>query len=195
MSHLTRRRVLAGAACLGVMAIASPVLAAAAPTPAAAQGFRNRYGVGVNPTFAQRRVLEGQAMRLRTIFAGTGAVVFFGESFTVATLPETALFAHPGTDVRPDAMHFVNDLAAEMLHEDLTWLEVAGHWHSDGNAARAMTMSERRAVSVQAGLMSRGVPLNRIVASGLGESLPVADNLSALGRRENRRIDLVFRTI
>jgi len=48
---------------------------------------------------------------------------------------------------------------------------------------------------VQAGLMSRGVPINQIVASGLGESLPVVDNLSALGRRENRRIDLVFCTI
>ena len=195
MSHLTRRRLLAGFASLGAMSVAGPVFAATAPTPEAAQGFRNRYGVGLKPTFAQRRVLEGQAMRLRTALAGTGAVVFFGDSFTVATLPETALFAHPGTDVRPDAMPLINALAAEMLHEDTTWLEVAGHWHSDGNAAGAMTMSERRAVSVQAGLMSRGVPINRIVASGLGESLPVADNLSALGRRENRRIDLVFRTI
>jgi outer membrane protein OmpA-like peptidoglycan-associated protein len=195
MSHLNRRQFFAGVASLAGLAAAGPAFAKDAPTPEAAQGFMNRFANGVKPTYAQRVALQKQEHRLKAIFEGTGVQTFYGKNFTVATLPETALFAHPSTDVRPDAMVYIERLAAEMLGHPDIWLEVWGHWHSDGQAAHAMTMSQRRAVSVQAGLMSRSVPIQRVVASGLGEALPVSSNLTAIGKRDNRRLDLVFRVV
>jgi OOP family OmpA-OmpF porin len=39
-------------------------------------------------------------------------------------------------------------------------------------------------------LVSKGVPANRITASGKGKANPVADNRTAAGRAQNRRVDV-----
>jgi OOP family OmpA-OmpF porin len=39
-------------------------------------------------------------------------------------------------------------------------------------------------------LVSKGVPANRITASGKGKANPVADNRTAKGREQNRRVDV-----
>ena len=49
-------------------------------------------------------------------------------------------------------------------------------------------LSQQRADAVLAALRSRGLPLANATASGYGESRPVADNATAEGRAQNRRI-------
>jgi OOP family OmpA-OmpF porin len=39
-------------------------------------------------------------------------------------------------------------------------------------------------------LVTKGVAANRITASGKGKSNPVADNRTAAGRAQNRRVDV-----
>jgi OOP family OmpA-OmpF porin len=68
--------------------------------------------------------------------------------------------------------------------------EVAGHTDAVGSDAYNQNLSERRAGSVRSYLVDQGVDASRMTAVGYGESQPVADNGTAAGRAENRRVEL-----
>lgn len=70
---------------------------------------------------------------------------------------------------------------------------VAGHTDSLGDPAANRTLSEARAQSVRSALAKRGIPRERLRAEGFGEDKPIADNTSAAGRAQNRRIE--FRVV
>jgi len=79
--------------------------------------------------------------------------------------------------------------------ENLTRLKfvsgtVVGHTDSTGSAEYNQGLSERRAQSVATYLEGRGVAVGRLVASGAGENDPIADNATAEGRAQNRRVVL-----
>lgn len=92
--------------------------------------------------------------------------------------------------LRPEAYSKL-DAAAESLKE---WgdgkVEVAGHTDSIGSEAYNMGLSLRRAESVRNYLVNKGIPSDRLVIRGYGESQPVADNATAEGRFQNRRVEL-----
>ena len=66
-----------------------------------------------------------------------------------------------------------------------------GYTDSRGSSSRNLDLSQRRAEAVRSYLVSRGVPSDRIVAKGMGPDRPVADNTSAEGRAQNRRVEIV----
>jgi OmpA-OmpF porin, OOP family len=51
-------------------------------------------------------------------------------------------------------------------------------------------LSDRRAASVKAYLVKKGVDESRLTSTGYGASTPVADNKTAAGRQKNRRVEL-----
>ena len=68
-------------------------------------------------------------------------------------------------------------------------VELAGHTDSKGSDAYNKRLSQNRANSVKAYLVSQGVPSTRLTAKGYGESSPVADNTTETGRAQNRRVE------
>jgi OOP family OmpA-OmpF porin len=68
---------------------------------------------------------------------------------------------------------------------------IAGHTDSRGDAAANMTLSEARAHAVLRYLIEDGLPGDRFVARGFGETQPIADNATAEGRQRNRRIEFM----
>ncbi|MEO8309351.1 MAG: OmpA family protein, partial [Pseudomonadota bacterium] len=64
---------------------------------------------------------------------------------------------------------------------------IVGHTDNVGSDAYNQALSERRAKAVAAYLESKGVAPGRIMASGAGESQPVADNATPEGKAQNRR--------
>ncbi len=68
--------------------------------------------------------------------------------------------------------------------------EVASHTDASGDAAVNLKLTERRAQMVARHLVRGGVPAERLRAVGYGETQPVADNATAAGRAENRRLQL-----
>jgi OmpA-OmpF porin, OOP family len=76
--------------------------------------------------------------------------------------------------------------------KSLTWasMTVVGHTDSTGLAAYNQRLSERRAESVKSYLVGQGLPAAAIQASGQGESAPVADNATPVGRAQNRRVEV-----
>jgi OmpA-OmpF porin, OOP family len=68
-------------------------------------------------------------------------------------------------------------------------LEIAGHTDSIGSDASNQSISERRAASVRAWLMDKGIPISRMDAVGYGEDRPIVSNDTAENRARNRRIE------
>ncbi|MEO6802374.1 MAG: OmpA family protein [Granulicella sp.] len=70
-------------------------------------------------------------------------------------------------------------------------LQVEGYTDSVGSDDYNQKLSENRAASVRDFLVSQGVSIDNISATGYGKTKPVADNGTAAGRAQNRRVNLV----
>ncbi|MDH3860868.1 MAG: OmpA family protein, partial [Gammaproteobacteria bacterium] len=88
-----------------------------------------------------------------------------------------------------DVLNSVGKVLGEF---DKTVVEVAGHTDSTGSDAYNQSLSERRAGSVSAYLQGRGVISQRLITVGMGESRPIADNSSEVGRQANRRVEITM---
>jgi len=70
-------------------------------------------------------------------------------------------------------------------------LQVEGYTDSVGGDEYNQKLSENRADAVRDFLLTQGVQQANITATGYGKSKPVADNATAQGRAQNRRVNLV----
>jgi len=69
------------------------------------------------------------------------------------------------------------------------WI-IAGHTDNQGSADLNQKLSQSRAASVIAWLVSHGVAASRLKPQGFGASHPVADNSTEAGRALNRRVEM-----
>lgn len=90
----------------------------------------------------------------------------------------------------PGAESVLNDAAATLRKNPTIRVEVAGHTDSDGAAEYNESLSARRAKTVHDHLANNGVSTDRMTVRGYGESQPIADNNTATGKAENRRVVL-----
>ena len=91
----------------------------------------------------------------------------------------------PGSEsILNNAVKVLNDNAS--VH-----VRVEGHTDSRGSAAHNKGLSERRANSVVAYLVGKGINADRLSAIGYGETTPVATNDTPENMYKNRRVDLV----
>jgi outer membrane protein OmpA-like peptidoglycan-associated protein len=90
--------------------------------------------------------------------------------------------------------HGILDEVAKVLseNEQIKRVEIQGHTARTGQSKRSQKLSVDRANAVRAYLVKKGVAQARLVAKGYGESKPVADNSSADGREQNRRVEFVI---
>ena len=65
-----------------------------------------------------------------------------------------------------------------------------GHADSTGSAKRNQALSEERVNAVKEWFVSNGISADRLAAKGLGETVPVASNMYASGRKQNRRVEI-----
>lgn len=68
-------------------------------------------------------------------------------------------------------------------------VEIGGHTDAQGSDEANLTLSQARAEAVSAYIVDAGIPNNRLLAVGYGETDPVADNETEDGRAQNRRIE------
>jgi OOP family OmpA-OmpF porin len=71
-------------------------------------------------------------------------------------------------------------------------IEIRGYTDSVGTPEYNQKLSERRAIAVKDFLESHGIPAGILTAHGYGEENPIADNKTAKGRAENRRVTVQF---
>ena len=86
----------------------------------------------------------------------------------------------------------VDNLAAILNAYTDVKVRIEGYTDSQGNADSNLSLSQRRADAVRTKLINAGIVDARIVAEGFGAANPVADNETAEGRAQNRRIEVVI---
>jgi outer membrane protein OmpA-like peptidoglycan-associated protein len=110
----------------------------------------------------------------------------------VITLSGSVLFASNKSDLLPSAQAKLSEVATALTREDsLSKIVVEGYTDSQGGASFNQDLSQRRAQSVRDYLVTRGVASDRITSQGLGLNNPIADNATAEGRANNRRVEIV----
>lgn len=136
--------------------------------------------------------MDVQEAKLRQQLQGTGvSVTRVGDNITL-NLPGNVTFATDSASLKPE-FHGVLDSVALVLKEyEKTIVEVAGHTDDTGSDAYNQSLSERRAGAVAQYLQGRGVNPQRLVTVGVGESRPVAPNVTPEGRQQNRRVELTL---
>ena len=70
-------------------------------------------------------------------------------------------------------------------------MTIEGHTDSQGQRQYNMDLGQKRADAVKAQLVARGVAADRIKSVGVGPDRPIADNKSAEGRANNRRVEII----
>jgi len=83
----------------------------------------------------------------------------------------------------------LNDIAKVMIENPEYKLTIAGHTDNQGDPLKNLDLSDRRALSVKLYLMKKGVDISRMTSIGYGDTKPVADNKTAAGRKQNRRVE------
>ncbi|HVD99509.1 MAG TPA: OmpA family protein [Cytophagaceae bacterium] len=68
-------------------------------------------------------------------------------------------------------------------------VEISGHTDISGNENDNKTLSTDRAAKVKAFILENGIDESRLVARGYGSAMPIADNISEEGKRQNRRTE------
>jgi OOP family OmpA-OmpF porin len=103
-------------------------------------------------------------------------------------------FESGSTTLTPDSADILDEVAVALSRAGEVAVEIHGHTDSVGDPAFNDQVSRERASAVRAYLLARGVPAQRLIARGFGPSRPIADNATAEGRRQNRRIEFVVAT-
>jgi outer membrane protein OmpA-like peptidoglycan-associated protein len=114
---------------------------------------------------------------------------------TVITLPGNVLFASGKWDLLAAAQEKLDHVAEALKNQADHRMVVEGHTDSQGTESSNIELSQKRAQAVRDFLVSRGVPSDIISATGLGQSRPVADNRTAEGRANNRRVEIIVQPI
>jgi outer membrane protein OmpA-like peptidoglycan-associated protein len=98
-------------------------------------------------------------------------------------------FATGSADLIPTS-DFVLSYAVRSLKKNPTLaIEVDGYTDNVGSQKKNLTLSQARAESVMQYLQTHGVT-NQLTAKGYGKEDPIADNKTADGRLQNRRVSL-----
>lgn len=109
----------------------------------------------------------------------------------VITLSGAVLFASGKSELLPIAKEKLNQVAATLKDQGSPPLRIEGHTDSTGSAQANRKLSLDRADSVKTHLISVGLPADKISTVGHGPDRPVADNATAEGRANNRRVEII----
>jgi len=93
--------------------------------------------------------------------------------------------------MKPESMGIINEMVEMMEKYPDMSISIEGHTDSDGAEDANQVLSEERALTVMNTMTELGISPDRLKTKGFGESVPVADNSTAEGKANNRRVEFV----
>lgn len=102
------------------------------------------------------------------------------------------LFATGSAELQGGASGNLNKLVSFLNEYPERRVQIEGHTDNVGSAAFNQQLSQRRADAVRSYLTQQGIESRRLSSTGLGMSRPVANNDSASGRQQNRRVEIII---
>ena len=100
------------------------------------------------------------------------------------------LFVTGSAKLQSKSYKGLNDVVKVMQENPDMKLSIDGHTDNVGSDELNQKLSDNRAASVRTYIVSKGIDESRIVSAGHGETMPIADNKTAAGRQQNRRVEM-----
>lgn len=104
------------------------------------------------------------------------------------TYASDAFFAPANAVLKAAGKAKLDDLIAKIKDINLEVVVVVGH--AATGEKKAQEISLRRAESVKAYLVSKGIEKSRVYTEGKGDKAPIADNKTKEGQAKNRRVEI-----
>lgn len=108
----------------------------------------------------------------------------------IVSMPDV-LFDFNKYTLKPEARERLARISGIVLAYPDLKLQIEGHTDSIGSDEYNQTLSEKRADTVRAYLVSSGVSPDNVAARGMGKADPIGDNSTAAGRKLNRRVEMI----
>ncbi|WP_138433048.1 OmpA family protein [Winogradskyella algicola] len=102
------------------------------------------------------------------------------------------LFDSGSANIQPQSLGIVRQISQVLMQDDSIKLNIVGHTDSDGSDDSNLKLSKDRAEAVKNALVNiYNISADRLTTDGKGETEPVADNGTADGKAQNRRVEFV----
>lgn len=147
-------------------------------------------GVGALAGMGVGAYMDRQEAILREQLAGTGVRLIREGNNLRLIMPGNITFATDSTDIASHFYPVLSSVSIVLKQYPETLIEISGHTDATGSAEYNQRLSEQRAQSVAQYLITQGVAPQRILARGMGESMPIASNSTPEGRAQNRRVEI-----
>lgn len=108
----------------------------------------------------------------------------------VTNMKSDILFDTGKATLKAEAKENLREMAQIMKKYPEDVLTVKGFTDTTGSSSINESLSEKRAEAVKSQLVAAGLPAEVINTEGLGPAYPVANNDTASGRRQNRRVEI-----
>jgi outer membrane protein OmpA-like peptidoglycan-associated protein len=136
--------------------------------------------------------MDTQEAKLREKMEGTGVSVTRNGDNIILNMPSNITFEVDSYALRSEFMNTLNGVAMVLNEYKSTLVTIAGHTDSTGTAEHNMELSRNRALAVAQYLQGQNVALERLAATGYGETRPIASNDTPEGRAQNRRVEITL---
>jgi outer membrane protein OmpA-like peptidoglycan-associated protein len=150
----------------------------------AAAAINQRDQANQDAADAQQQAAQAQAEleALKATQTPRGLVLTLGD----------VMFDTGRSELKSGGMRKIDQLAQFLTEHPQRRVEIDGFTDSVGSDSYNEELSQRRADSVKAALISRNVDPGRITTEGYGKAFPVASNNDSGGRQLNRRVEVVI---
>ncbi len=137
-------------------------------------------------------IFEGTAY-LANLRVAVGAPDTRSKLITEGKFSTTGILFDINSDkIKPESYGVLKELGTVLKENAAVKVRIIGHTDSDGEDAKNLDLSKRRAASVKNALQTEfGIEATRMETDGKGETLPVAPNNNTEGKANNRRVEFV----
>ena len=102
------------------------------------------------------------------------------------------LFDVNSDKIKPDSFGVLKSVSQVLAENPDVKIKIIGHTDSDGDNTANLSLSKKRSEAVKSSLSTEfGISADRIQTDGKGESLPVNNNTSSVGKANNRRVEFL----
>jgi outer membrane protein OmpA-like peptidoglycan-associated protein len=139
--------------------------------------------------------MDAQEAKLRRELQSTGVSVTRRGNQIILNMPGNVTFATNSAQITSNFFPVLTSVSKVLKEYDRTLVDVAGHTDSTGTREYNYGLSKRRATSVADFLRNQAINPQRLYVQGYGPDHPIADNATAEGREQNRRVELSLQPI
>lgn len=158
---------------------------------AIATGAALGAAAGAGGGYLWSKHMESQKQQMEQATKGTGvAVTQTPNNELKLQIPSDVSFDTGKADIKHNFQPILDQFASGLRNNPNAEVRIIGHTDNTGSDAINNPLSIQRAAATRDYLIARGVRSNAFNIDGMGSRQPVADNGSASGRAQNRRVEI-----